>query len=206
MALPDIIKFAPGALVILGYFSLIFFKENVFARWAEYSIVGLGVAWSTVFLTYEAIDSAWEPLVGGDWTMIIPIVLGLLMYFRFSRKNRWIIRWPLAVVTSTALMINATGRPVANFIMQLQALALPIVSGTGMDILNGIIAVVACLTVMSYFTFTREHTGVLGISSKLGRYFMMLTYGGAFSMAYISQGTFVVGTLNYLFSTWLGLY
>lgn len=206
MVLPDIIKAAPGALVILGYFSLIFFKENAFARWAEYSVVGLGVAWSTVYYTYNAINNAWDPLVGGNWTMIIPIILGLLMYFRFSRKYRWIIRWPLAVVTSTALMLNATARPVANFIMQLQALAIPLTSGTSMDIFNGIIAVVACLTVMTYFTFTREHTGVLGITSKIGRYFMMLTYGGAFSMAYISQGTFVVGTLNYLFSTWLGLY
>jgi hypothetical protein len=201
MTLPDIVAYLPGALVILGYISLLLFKENLFSRWAEYSVVALAVGWSAVFYTYDAIGRAWEPLVAGNWTMIIPIILGLLMYLQFSRSYRWVIRWPLAVVSSTALMLNATARPVANFVMQIQALAIPLTTGAGMDVFNGIVALIGALTVMSYFTFTREHTGPLAISAKVGRYFMMLTFGGAFSMAYISQGTFIIGALNYLFST-----
>jgi len=206
MTLPNIVSYLPGALIILGYLSLLLLKENLFSRWAEYSVVALAVGWSAVYYTYDAVKRAWTPLVGGDWTMIIPIALGLLMYVQFSKKYRWVIRWPLAIVSSTALMLNATARPIANFVLQIRALAIPLTSGSGMDIFNGLIALIACITVMSYFTFTREHTGPLAISSKLGRYFMMLTYGGAFSMAYISQGTFIIGALNYLFSTWLGLY
>ncbi|MCK4953503.1 hypothetical protein KAS14_06945, partial [Candidatus Bathyarchaeota archaeon] len=164
MTLPNIVSYLPGALIILGYLSLLLLKENLFSRWAEYSVVALAVGWSAVYYTYDAVKRAWTPLVGGDWTMIIPIALGLLMYVQFSKKYRWVIRWPLAVVSSTALMLNATARPIANFVLQLRALAIPLISGSGMDIFNGLIALIACLTVMSYFTFTREHTGPLAIS------------------------------------------
>lgn len=34
---------------------------------------------------------------------------------------------------------------------------------------------------MSYFIFIREHTGALGASAQLGRYFLMIAFGLGFS-------------------------
>jgi hypothetical protein len=109
----------------------------------------------------------------------------------------------LAIVSSVGLTLTLTGIPTDLFIVQLRAVAVPLTTGNWFDILNAIFIVIAVLTILTYFTFTREHTGALGYSTKIGRLIMMLALGGGFGMAILSQGTFLLNILLFLVRDWL---
>jgi hypothetical protein len=194
-----------GAVLILAYLSMIFWKENVFSRWAEYSVVGIGIAYALVTTTWQGLTWIVEPLQAGEWSVIIPIILGLLAYAQFTRKWRWLMRWPLALMGGIGITVVLVGLPDASFIGQFRGLAMPLTTGSAVDAINGVIALIGVVTTLSYFTFTKEHTGVIGVSSKIGRYFIMAAMGAGFGMAFISQGTFLLNSLIFLLRDWLGL-
>jgi hypothetical protein len=197
-----------GAAVILGFFSMIYYKENPWSRWAEYSVLAMGTGWGVVTTIWRLIGPGGylEPLLQGkNLTLIIPVILGLLLYAQFTRPTRWIIKYPLAIITSVGLSIALSGVPTANIIVQLRSIALPLTTGNAYDAVNALVVIVGVITVLSYFTFTREHKGPLGVSAKIGRYFLMLGFGAGFGMAVISQGTFLLNVLFFLLRDWLGL-
>jgi hypothetical protein len=204
-ALPPWIIATLGAAVILGFFSLVFYKENLFSRWAEYSVIGLSIAYTTVVLTWRLDDILLKPILAGNVSLLIPLALGLLTYAQFSRNAKWITRWPLAILTGVGLALNVRGVPTSMFIVQIRAVAVPLTTGNAFDIINALIVVVGVITIMSYFTFTREHTGPLGISAKIGRLYMMLAFGGMFGMSLVSQGMFLINAFVYLLQNWLHL-
>lgn len=196
-----------GAVILLAYFSLVFYKENLWSRWAEYLIVGLGVGYGAVNTTYSLYTSAIEPLVAGDILKIVPIIIGLLAYTQFTRKPeiRWFLRWPLVFVTSIGLALSLTGVPLTYFIVQLRAIAVPLTTGSAFEIFNAIVILVGVVTTLSYFTFTRQHKGVLGVSAQVGRYFMMTAFGAGMGMAFLSQASFIINVVLFFLKDWLHL-
>jgi hypothetical protein len=194
-----------GSAIILAYLSMIFWRENLWSRWAEYSVVGLGIGYTLVTTTMRVVDYIAQPLQAGDILVVVPIILGLLAYAQFSRGARWAIRFPLAFISSIGVSIVLTGIPSANFIGPLKSIAVPLTTGNAMDIVNAIIGIVGVITVLSYFTFTREHKGIIGQSANIGRYFIMAAMGAGFGMAFISQGTFLLNVLIYMLRDWLGI-
>jgi len=194
-----------GAAVILGAFSLLFYKDNPWSRWTEYSIVGLGVGWGTVIATWTAVELCIKPLIAGDISKLVPLILGLLTYTQFSRRYRWAMRFPLALVSSAGLAIVLTGLPVSDFIVQLRAIAIPLTACSGFDLVNGIITIICVISVLSYFTFTHEHTGALGSFAKLGRIFMMLGFGAEFAMTVVSNCAHAIIVIVFLLKNWLHL-
>ena len=194
-----------GAAVILSAYSLMFYKENPFFRWAETSVVALGVGWAVVITTWQAVNICFKPLLAGDVLKLVPLILGLLIYAQFFKKYRWIIRYPLAIISSGMLAIALTGIPLSDFILQIRAIAIPLTTGNAYDLANGLLTIVVVITCLTYFTYTHEHTGPLGISAKIGRIFMMLALGGEFGMTINSSFSHTLTTLIFLLSDWLGL-
>jgi hypothetical protein len=111
----------------------------------------------------------------------------------------------MAFLASLGVSIVLTGIPEASFISQIRGIALPLTTGNALDVINVIIGVVGVVTTLSYFTFTREHTGAIGTSAKIGRYFIMGAMGAGFGMAFISQGTFLLNVVIFLLRDWLGI-
>lgn len=205
MSLEVLLTTSLGAAIILGAFSLMFYKENPWFRWAEYSVVSLGVGWAVVLVTWQMIDIAITPLAAGDILLVVPLILGLLVYAQFFRGYRWLIRYPLAFLSSGSLAIALTGLPLSDFILQLKAIAIPLSVGSAYDILNAILALVAVVSCLTYFTYTHEHKGPLGTSAKIGRLFMMLALGGEFGMTIASSFSHTFTVVLFLVKDWLGL-
>ena len=132
--LPPVVTNTVTALVILAYFSLVIYKENVFSRWAEYTIVGLGITYTTVAYGWDLVNRCFIPLSQGNLLKLVPLLLGLLAYAMFTTRHKWALRWPLAFIASTALALHLTGIPTDSFILQLKAVALPLVTGNAFDL------------------------------------------------------------------------
>jgi len=115
-------------LWIVAFFTLALFsflyKDNPVYKVAEHIFAGLsagyyvGLIWDTVI-----IQQLWDPIwQTGKISLIIPGILGFLMFTRFSRKVSWVSRVSLAFVMGTTAGIF--------LISQLHGLVLPQMQST----------------------------------------------------------------------------
>jgi len=85
-----------AALLTLMIYSFLY-KENPFYRFAEHVFMGLSIGYIAVILWFNyIIPNVYQPLISGQWSLIFPILLGLMSFGIFSKKYNWLIRYPLA--------------------------------------------------------------------------------------------------------------
>ena len=170
--------------IILILISLSFmFKDWPGWRWVETLLVGGGMGHSFVMTWGVIMRTGITPIMQGQIILIPGIIFGLLLYLRLHPDPdvKWISRygflWVVAVGAGLALGSLWQGN-ILVFLSQ----AIDIVGTSPMDQFNKILMFVIFITSLSYFIFTKEHTGILGISTKLGRHFLMIAFGVGFAV------------------------
>src|SRR3972149_9816793 len=94
----------PTAFFTLAIFSFLY-KDNPMFKLAEHVFAGLSAGYYFGLIFHSVIrQQVWMPLTqDGQWSVLIPGVLGLLMFARFFPKIGWTTRLSLAfVIGSTA--------------------------------------------------------------------------------------------------------
>lgn len=86
-----------GAFLTLGTYSILF-KDNPVYRVLEALFVAILAGHSVVINWYNFQKPTLTGRLGEgkEWTLIIPLFLAALMYFRYSRKYAWLARYPMA--------------------------------------------------------------------------------------------------------------
>lgn len=143
------------AFFTLALFSFMY-KDNPVYKIAEHIFAGLtagyqvGLIWDTVI-----IQQLWDPMLGGKWWLLIPGIMGFLMFARFFQKYSWISRVSLAFVMGVTAGIF--------LISQLHGLVLPQMKNT-MHVNSEKIAVINNVTIddtSAEFTKYNELTSAL---------------------------------------------
>ncbi len=186
-----------GALLTLASLSFIY-KENPFYRWAEYTVIGVTTGNWLVMAINAVRNGAIAPLMGGQVDLIIAIILGV-MYFARYFKVPWLYRYPVAILTGIGLGFALRGQP-GVILKQIYGIMQPItpdLAGLGV-----IIALMSLVFGLAYFTYTRPHTGSIGVIAKIGRYFIMAFIGMRFVNEVNAYVTILAGRmielLNYI--------
>ncbi|MGH8014671.1 MAG: hypothetical protein ACREBV_00585 [Candidatus Zixiibacteriota bacterium] len=196
---------------IIAFFTLALFsflyKDNPFYKLAENIFAGLtagyqvGLIWDTVI-----IQKLWDPMLSGDkWWMFIPGILGLLMFSRFFPKYSWISRIPLAVVMGVTSGVFLTTQLHGLVLPQMQSTMLAV--WVNQDFVASLLAVVTIVGVIStlvYFYFSHEHTGALGVTAKVGIWFIMISFGAHFGYTVMGRVSLLIGRVQFLIEDWLG--
>jgi hypothetical protein len=152
-------------------------------RWVETLLVGGGMGHTVVMTWGTLVRTGFTPIMKGNYLLIPGIIFGLLLYFRLhpDPNYKWISRygflWIVAVGAGLALGTLWQGNIMVQLIKSMDILGV-----SPMDQFNKILMFVIFITSLSYFIFTREHTGILGISTKAGRYFLMIAFGVGFAV------------------------
>lgn len=173
-------------------------KENIVSRVGVAIYLGTSVG----FFASRGLNDIWakniSKLVAGDIILIVPLILGFLLFFRLYRKFAFISRYPSAILLGSNTGLSIAGIAVAQIYLQ--------VLGTArVDTLNQAILAVWVLLVILYFIMTFESKGGFGYATRTGRMLLMITFG-------VGAGGFVVARFNQMISrfifflfTWLGL-
>jgi len=187
------------AFVTLALFSFLY-KDNPLYKIAEHVFAGLsagyyfGLIWDTVIVT-----QLWQPMIGGKWELIIPGILGLLMFARFWPKYSWVSRVSLAFYMGTASGIFLTSQLHGLVLKQMQATMLPLFNGDGFGAAAlTIIVLIGVISTLAYFYFSKEHTGALGVTAKVGIWFIMISFGAHFGYTVMGR------VVQFLASDWIG--
>jgi len=194
----EIIGIWIAAGLTLCVFSFLY-KDNPFYKFAEHLYIGLSVGYTIAQTWHEAIIKfVWYPISQeGNYLIFIPAGIGLLMFSRFIPKYRWIIRWPLAFMIGISAGASIPRSMDSMIFKQMQATIQPLSS------INLIIIVLGLLFTLLYFFFSVEHKGPIGVASKIGIFFLMISFGAAFGYTVMARISLLIGRTYFLLHDWL---
>ena len=184
------------ACVVLSVFSFLWKDNPVFAI-AQNFYVGAAAAHGAI-LAYQNLNSlAWVPLTAkGDTAKIIPIILGLLMMTRFSRKWAYVSRIALAVPIGIGSGIALKAIPAAQVLGQIR------VTISNLTTMDSWIILLGSTVTISFFLFTAPQNTVMRFGYNAGLFFMCVTFGVTFAGAVLTYISVFFGPAE----SWLGLY
>lgn len=210
-----------AALLTLAIFSFLY-KDNPLYRFAEHLFVGISMGYIVVIYWYNnMVPNMVNPLlvffrgfgnISQVWLnglVLIPTVLGILFLSMFTKKYSYLILLPLAVDLG---LVNGVAVPSvlqADVLKQAQGTLLgihaPLLAGNGWQLFNGLLILVGVIGTLSYFFFSREHKGILGVSSKVGIWFIMLGFGASFGYTVMARLSLLIGRVQFLLTDWIHL-
>ena len=196
-----------GIWVAAAYTLMIFsypYKETPLFKFAEHTMIGLGIAITTIMGVRNILDIAVKSMVEkGEITWIVPILLGLALFTRYSKQYAWLSRWPLALLVGIGIGLAMGSDVDASFVTQIRSTV------TGVDTLNEALLGLMVIVTITYFIFSigkeQREKGVFKHTSQLGRYVMMLCFGAVFGNTIMTRMSLLIGRITFLLFEWLKL-
>jgi len=172
---------ALSTLLTVAIFSFLFRENRVF-RLAEHIMIGTFTGHTLLMAIKNIRETGIDKVLSGNTILIIPLLLGILLFTRYSRKYLWIARYPLAVIIGVTAGVTARSEFQGQIWRQLQATV-----SSPLNNLNAIVIFVALLATISYFTFTIKHTGVVGGWTRFGKNLVLFSFGATAAMEVLTR-------------------
>ncbi|MFQ6002183.1 MAG: hypothetical protein ACE5KJ_00370 [Candidatus Zixiibacteriota bacterium] len=175
-----------AAFLVLSIYSFLY-KDNPFYKFAEHLVVGVSAGYFAMILYYNAfLPKLINPLRAGKYWYIIPGILGILMWARFSKKWQWLSRATLAFVIGSGAGV-AIPLYLQNYVLrQLSATMLPVGFSNWPQITN-VLIIIMVFCALAYFYFSKEHKGAFGGAAQIGIWTLMIGFGAGFGMTVMGR-------------------
>ena len=173
-------------------------KDNVGFRWVSRLALGFNIAYHALSNLQSIERTVLNPMLKeGQFALIIPLILGLLLYTKLFKTTAWLYKYPMALMLGTGIGLVVVAQIRGQVIGQIGYTIDDIFSApTSFDAFNAVIVLIGVVTVISYFLFTKEQTGVIGVSAKIGRLFMMSSLAIVFAGDFVNNIPFLTGIIK----------
>lgn len=200
-----------AAGLTLALYSFLY-RDNPLFKLAEHLYVGVVAAYELAQVWYQNIlTDVVNPLFrpgddGPRWIVLVPTVLGLLLFTRVIRKGVWLSRLSFAFIVGLGAGL-AIPRRISSFILQqIEPSIRPLwTDAIGWGTLDTVVILVGVISVLTYFSFSVEHTGVVGRVSAVGIWFLMISFGASFGYTVMARLSLLIGRVSFLMEDWLTL-
>ncbi len=195
-----------AGLLTLAILSFLY-RDNPIYKVAESLLVGVSIGyflvitWSTTLMDLLFIPLFSEHKI----SLVIPFILGLLMFGRFFKGTSHISRIAIAVLIGSGAGAAIPAMLNARTLQQISATIQPILLESGWLDISAIVVIAGVLSTLAYFYFSREHTGSFGWVAKGGTYFLMAFCGTTFGYTVMSRMSTFIGRMEFLLSDFLHL-
>ena len=199
-----------AAGITLSLYSFLY-KDNPLFKFAENLYVGVAAAYSLTQIWYTVL---WADVVNplyelssenmSNLWLIVPTLLGTFMLTQLSSaKFSWLSRIAFAFVVGLGAGLTIPRTIAANLLAQMEPTMQPITATW--EGLNLLIILVGVVTVLVYFFYSVEHTGAVGVASKIGIWFLMISFGASFGYTIMARLSLLIGRVGFLLEDWLVL-
>ena len=187
------------------------YKDNVLFKIAEHIYVGIAagytinIAWYNIIWS-DIVQPVFLPKIGvaADYSVLIPTLFGALMLTRFSSKYSWMSRISLAFVVGFGAGLSIPRYIASYLIKQIGPTMMPLYHSESIMLsINAIVILIGVVSVLVYFFFSAEHKGGLGITAKVGIYFLMVSFGASFGYTIMGRISLLVGRMQFILYDWL---
>ncbi|MBD3286411.1 hypothetical protein GF359_07620 [candidate division WOR-3 bacterium] len=202
------------------------YRDNPLYKFAEHVYVGVSAAYFIIYsakftmelqLINEFKSNLEAYLQQGSTSglveallLIIPTILGILMLTRWvGPKIGWISRWPIAFTIGLGAGLGITGGIQGVLLPQVQATIEPLwvspFSGANLwAAVGSLLMILGVVSTLIYFYFSRPHRGFIGVVSRIGIIFIMVSFGAAFGATVMARVSLLIGRLYFLVNEWIG--
>ncbi|GIW73256.1 MAG: hypothetical protein KatS3mg102_2798 [Planctomycetota bacterium] len=207
-----------AAGLTLALYSFLY-ADNAFFKAAEHLYVGVGLGYSLVLAWFQYIKAElYVPLVKywvreswlgeqvpgrPDWKLIVPMILGLFLLARFVRRLEWMSRWAFAFIIGLGAGMSIPLFIDAQVLRQVEQTIAAVRFDALLVALNTLVLLVGVISVLIYFYFSIEHRGAVGLVSKIGIWFLMISFGASFGYTVMGRMALLVGRVQWLIQDWL---
>jgi hypothetical protein len=225
---------AAGLTLIMYSF---LYRDNPLFKIAENLYVGITLGYTAILTWRQALrPEVFDPIFRSPSSSafsnemlhrFVPILLGVLLLTRLSRKYGWLSRYSYATMIGWGAGIGIMATTQTFILQQLHAAIAPFqegasgkaiaVTGAGWTavfswpyISDVVLPIVLALTVMIgtvavlfYFFFSIEHKRASGVISKIGIWFLMVSFGASFGYTVMGRVSLLIGRVQFLLFDWL---
>lgn len=199
-----------AAFLTLGIFSFLY-RDNPLYKFCEHLFVGVSAGYWVVLTWSSSIrPNLADPLFGsfatdGHYLLVIPLILGIMLFSRFFPRGDWLSRWPIAFILGVYPALRITGFGQGDFVEQIHGTILPLwVSGDLGTTIGNLLLVIGLVCTLIFFFFSMEHKGALGGTARLGIYFLMVSFGASYGYTVMARVSLLIGRVMFLLDDWLG--
>jgi hypothetical protein len=214
-----------AALLTLSIFSFLY-KDNPVYKMAEHVFIGISAGYFVSLEYWNVfVPNLWNPLMEAtrdNLILVVPFALGLLLFTRFYPRISWLSRWSMAAMIGSYAGLAIIGALQGDLVAQIRANMIPLYSPgsigalgssqgatevffAALEILKNPLIIIGLIATLVYFFFSREHKGGFGAVSKVGVWFLMISFGASFGYTVMSRVSLLIGRLHFLLSDWLGI-
>ena len=194
-----------AALLTLAALSFLY-KDNPFFRFAESLFAGVSLGYYVGIVLNQTLEpNLFEPMrqdFGQNWDLLVPGLLGVMLYVRYVPKIAWVSRYALSIYVTYYIGVEFTRRIHGEVLPQIGRAMLPL-SRFDLPTLYSAVFVVGVFSVLIYFFFSREQNAVTRPIARLGVWFLMISFGAAFGFTVMGRVALLIGRLNFLLQAWL---
>lgn len=200
-----------AAGLTLAMYSFLY-RDNPTFKFAEHFYVGVVAAYQLAQIWYlNLLADVYNPLFrpepgkGTAWGVLIPTALGLLMLTRFVPRIALVSRISFAFVVGVGAGLSIP-RTISSFVLQqIEPTLKPLwtTSVFTMASLDTFLILVGVVSVLVYFSFSIEHKGAVGAVSRVGIWFLMISFGASFGYTIMARLSLLIGRMTFLLRDWL---
>jgi hypothetical protein len=206
-----------GALCTLAIWSFLY-KDNPFYKFAEHVFVGVSAAYGFVLTIYNImIPNLFDRVINdfsGNWLLLVPGILGLMMLSRLLPRLDWLSKYPLALMIGTTAGLSLLNFLKTDVMNQMVATIInPFKINQNGDSIGQIatesigifILIIGTISGLVYFYFSKKHDQFVGGVARTGIVFLMISFGAGFGYTVMARISLLIGRLQFLLGEWLGL-
>lgn len=192
----DFLWYTLGVILTLCIFSFLI-KDNPFYKFAERLVAGVAAGYWTMLIYWtlfhdKVIDTLFSGRLWYTTAYMIPILLGIGMWMRFSKKYSWISRYSIAFYIGISTGVSVPVYMYTYIFKQMSATIIPF------NTVTNILVVIGVLCALFYFFFSKAHTGAFGVASRIGIYILMVGFGAGFGLTVMGRVALLVQRIIYM--------
>jgi hypothetical protein len=205
MSFVDVFQIWLGAFLTIAIFSFLY-RDNPVYRAAEHIFAGITAGYYVaLYLDTVVYQQLWVPVTQqAKWWLIVPGILGILIFGRLWPKLTWLARYGLSFVMGSTAGVFLASELHGNVLGQISGTMQIQQAGGEPSILLTVIVAVGLLSTLIYFYFSHPHTGVLGVTASAGIWFIMISFGAHFGYTVMGRVSLLIGRVYFLYNDWLG--
>jgi hypothetical protein len=193
----DVIGLWIGWVLMLMIYSYPLYKENPAYRFAEHLYIAVMLAVNLVVNFGNVMRICVTPMIQGNYLMIIPLILGIMIYAMLIPEYRWVSRYPIALLVGAGFGLGIRGSIGPNIQDAIVSTITRPTDGGAMAWINFLYIAVGLICSVLYFLLTYEHSGAMQAPTRIGRLFIMIGLGAYFGNTVLFRFTMLTGRAQF---------
>jgi len=115
------------------------------------------------------------------------------MLFRLIPSLSWLARYSIAYIVGVFAGLRAFSYLNSDILLQVLGVQNDLSFSNTFSFINSMILIIGTISALVYFFFSKKHEGALGKISKVGIYFLMISFGASFGFTVMGRISLLIG-------------